>query len=293
MWPTFAALTDTTRSADNVLITAGEEVRRVTAAGIRAADELRGVLAETRETMDLIQNGEGTIGRLLTDDGLYRRVEALAGEAEQSMRNVREMTARAREALDDFTGEGGAGAAAMTELRITLAQSQEVMSDLAESTEAFKRSWLVRGFFQDRGFYDLDSLTVAEYRAGTIENDTRTALRIWIEADVLFERDSLGVEALTDAGRKRIDSAMADLLRFPRDSPLVVEGYVGDDAANPLFESEDRALLVHEYLVGAFRRRVALTGTMPLGTDAVGSPNEDGSWSGVALAMFVVKKDIE
>ena len=175
----------------------------------------------------------------------------------------------------------------MTELRITLAQSQEVMSDLAESTEAFKRSWLVRGF------YDLDSLTVAEYRAGTIENDTRTALRIWIEADVLFERDSLGVEALTDAGRKRIDSAMADLLRFPRDSPLVVEGYVGDDAANPLFESEDRALLVHEYLVGAFRRRVALTGTMPLGTDAVGSPNEDGSWSGVALAMFVVKKDIE
>lgn len=286
---TFAALTDTTRSANDVLVQAGDELRKVAEAGVEVADEMRGVLADTRETIARIQEGEGTVGRLLTDDTLYQRAEALAGEAEQSIRNVREMTDRARAALDGFTAEGGTGAAVMTDLRITLGESQEVMSDLAETTEALKRSWLVGSFFRDRGFYDLDSLTVEEYRAGTIENDKLAPLRVWIEADVLFDKNDQGEERLTDAGRQRLDSAMSDLLRFPRDSPLVVEGYVDPGTEISMFESEDRALLVQEYLVDKFRRRVTLTGTMPLGTDAIGSPRGDGTWSGVALAMFVPK----
>ena len=290
---TFAALTDTTRAANVVLGEAGDELTKVAQAGVRVADEFRGVLADTRQTIDRVQAGEGTIGRLVTDDSLYRRAEGLAAEAEQSVRNVREITDQARITLDGFTAEGGTGAAVMTDLRLTLAESQEVMSDLAETTEAFKRSWLVSSFFRDRGFYDLDSITVDEYRAGTIENDERAPLRVWIEADVLFDRDGRGAERLTDEGRRRIDSAMADLLRFPRESPLVVEGYVEASAAIPLFEAEDRALLVHEYLVDKFRRRVTLTGTMPLGTDAVGSPSGDGTWSGVALAMFVEKEKLE
>jgi phospholipid/cholesterol/gamma-HCH transport system substrate-binding protein len=210
----------------------------------------------------------------------------MADQAEKTIRNLREASDRARQAVDDFTREGGGGAAIAADVRITLAQTQEVMSDLAESTEALKRSWPFKGYFQQRGFYDLDSLTAAEYREGALEGGKRTALRIWIEAGALFASNQKGEEYLTEEGRKRIDSAMADLLRFPRNSPLVVEGYVTGEEVDPLLRSEDRALLVRDYLVDKFRRRVSLTGTMPLGLNAEGSPSGDGRWSGVALALF-------
>jgi hypothetical protein len=82
---------------------------------------------------------------------------------------------------------------------------------------------------------------------------------------------------------------MADLVRYPRDSPLVVEGYAAADASGePAYlQSVDRAELVREYLISRFRRQTTLTDVMPMGEVAAGSPRGDSRWSGVALAMFV------
>jgi hypothetical protein len=86
---------------------------------------------------------------------------------------------------------------------------------------------------------------------------------------------------------------MADLVRYARNSPLVVEGYAAStDGAAPYLLSSDRALLVRDYLVNRFRRRVTLTGVMPMGSQATGSPSGDGRWSGVALALFANSDDI-
>lgn len=286
---TFVALTDTARSANEILVETGDDLRVIAEAGVQVAHQMELVLTDTRDLLARVESGEGTVGQLLTDDTLYERAKAMAGEAEQTMRNLREATDRAKQAVVEFTGDGGGGSTIVTDLATVLTQTQEVMSDLADSTEALKRSWLLKGFFQQRGFYDLDSLTAAEYREGSLEGGERTALRIWIEGGALFDADTDGVDYLTDAGRQRLDSAMADLLRFPRQSPLVVEGYVRDDAGHPLLRSDDRALLVRDYLVETYRRQITLTGTMPLGLDAVGSPSGDGRWSGVALALFVRK----
>lgn len=289
---TVDALTDTVRSADGLLGQVGSDLKVIISAGVDVTNSVKAVLDDSKEVFQRVKNGEGTVGRLLTDDALFERAKSTVVEAETTMRNLREASDRAKQAVDDFTGEGGGGAAIAAELRITLAQTQEVMSDLAESTEALKRSWPFKGYFQERGFYDLDSLTAAEYRKGALEGGKRTALRIWIEAGALFAIDPKGVEYLTEDGRKRIDSAMADLLRFPRSSLLVVEGYVASDEVEPLLKSEDRAMLVRNYLVDKFRRRVSLTGTMPLGLSAEGSPRGDGRWSGVALALFARKDAI-
>jgi hypothetical protein len=81
---------------------------------------------------------------------------------------------------------------------------------------------------------------------------------------------------------------MADLVRYPRDSPLVVEGYAGEAGGEPAYlQSVDRAELVREYVLTRFRRQTTLTDVMPMGEVAAGSPRGDGRWSGVALAMFV------
>ena len=121
-----------------------------------------------------------------------------------------------------------------------------------------------------------------------LEGRDRTALRIWIDAGGMFARGPDGAEQLTVAGRRRLDSAMADFVRYPRDTPLVVEGYAGaGDGETPYLVSVDRAQIVRDYLLGRFRRQTTLTDIMPLSDEAPGSPRGDGRWSGVALALFV------
>jgi phospholipid/cholesterol/gamma-HCH transport system substrate-binding protein len=246
------------------------------------------VVVDARTLVAGVRRGEGTIGQILTNRELYDRLAGMTAEAETTMRTLREASERARTAIEGFTAPAGTGQQITQTLRNTLSQVQEVTSDLAEGTEALKRNFLFRGFFRDRGFFDLDTVSREAYRTGALEGDDRTALRIWLDADGLFERGVDDVEQLTAAGRRRIDSAMADFVRYPRDSPLVVEGYAdSSDGAAPFLISDDRAQIVREYLVSRFRRQTTLTGVMPMSTDAVDSPRGDGQWSGVALTLFV------
>ena len=191
-------------------------------------------------------------------------------------------------AVAAFTGRDGTAQQIAQTLRNTLVQVQEVTSDLAEGTEALKRNFLFRGFFRQRGFFDLDTLSREAYRSGALEGRERTALRIWIDAAVLFARDAGGLERLTDEGRRRIDSAMAQLVSYPRDSPLVVEGYAeGAGGESAYLQSVDRAQAVRDYVLARFRRNATLTDIMPKADEATSSPRGDNRWSGVALAMFV------
>jgi phospholipid/cholesterol/gamma-HCH transport system substrate-binding protein len=284
----FVALTDTVESANSVIQEVGENAERLTASSANAIEVLEGTLADTRLLVNDVKNGQGTIGQLLTDRALYDHLAATGREAEQTVRNLRETTDRARTALEGFTAPTGTGQQITLTLRNTLAQIQEVTSDLAEGTEALKRNFLFRGFFRQRGFFDLDTLSREAYQSGVLEGNDRTALKIWIDANVLFERGPDGVERLTESGRRRLDSAMADFVRYPRDSPLVVEGYAEDrEGETAYLVSDDRAQMVRDHLLGRFRRQTTLTGVMPMGARAPGSPSGDDRWSGVALTLFV------
>ena len=90
------------------------------------------------------------------------------------------------------------------------------MADLAENTEALKRSFFFRGFFNKRGYFDLQDVTVQQYREGALETSDRRVLRIWIGTPVLFERTDAGEERLSDAGKTRLDSAMSQFLKYPK-----------------------------------------------------------------------------
>ena len=282
------ALTETVQNVNGVITDVGDDVQRLTTTSAAAMEGVQGTVADARQLVADVRNGQGTIGQLLTDRTLYDRLTGLGSEAEQTVRNLRETTERAKTAVEGFSSPTGTGQQITQTLRSTLAQVQEVASDLAESTEALKRSFLFRGFFRQRGFFDLDSLSREAYQSGVLEGDRRTALRIWIEAGVMFDRTPDGVEQLTAAGRRRLDSAMADLVRYPRDSPLVVEGYAQSrESEAPYLMSDDRAQLVREYLIARFRRQTTLTGVMAMSDRAPGSPSGDGRWSGVALVLFV------
>ena len=130
-------------------------------------------------------------------------------------------------------------------------------------------------------------MTLEEYR-DLSSRDTYTTLQIWLKADQLFTLNPDGSHELSDSGRERLNSAMAEFLRYPRDSPLVVEGYATLGARDEQYlRAEERATGVRDYLVDVFGRVSTLTATMPVGAEAIDSPSGDGRWDGVALTIFV------
>ena len=280
-------LTDTATTASTLLVDVSANIKAITATGTRVTEDARAVVEGTRGIVSDLQAGRGTIGRLLTDDSHYQQWLRIAGEAEQTVANLRQTTETARTMMNGLSAPDGGAQQVLQTVRDTLSSTREVLSDLSEGTEALKRNFLFRGFFRDRGFFDLDAITREAYLGGALERNDRTALRIWIDAAGLFDRAADGSEQLTEAGRRRLESAMADLVRYPRDSPLVVEGYADASAGEASYlVSFDRAVLVREYLLSRFRRRATLTGTMAMSDRAAASPLGD-RWSGVALALFV------
>jgi hypothetical protein len=84
---------------------------------------------------------------------------------------------------------------------VTVLQAREATSDLADNMEALKRSFFFRGFFNDRGYFDLDAISPADYRSGVLENGKRKAMRIWLNREVLFEPGPEGGELLSGPPR--------------------------------------------------------------------------------------------
>jgi phospholipid/cholesterol/gamma-HCH transport system substrate-binding protein len=168
-----------------------------------------------------------------------------------------------------------------------LAGAREAMADLSESSEALKRNFFFRGFFERRGYYDLDDIPVEEYRKGALEAADRRVARVWLKSDVLFAVDAQGQEVLTEDGKARLESAMSEFLKQPPDSPIVIEGYATAPTHDDRYiRSRRRATLVREYLVNRIQLDISRIGVMPLGSAAPGSPAGD-TWDGVAIALFL------
>lgn len=274
------ALTATAHGAQVLINEVGDEVETMFATTRQLADDVTAIVSSVRQ-------GHGSVGKLLTDDSLYLSVQGMAADAEKAVANVRVATEEAREAIVGFRGESGQVKGLATDAQQTIVSARRAMGNLAEATEAMKRNFLLRGFFVRRGYFNLEDVTVAEYREGALKARDRRALRIWLEAGVMFERDRAGVERLSAGGMARLDSAMAQFVRYTERNPFVIEGYAQQGTADVRYlVSRARAALVQEYLVRKFGLDVTFVTIMPLGSDAEDSPAGD-HWDGVALAIFV------
>jgi outer membrane protein OmpA-like peptidoglycan-associated protein len=80
---------------------------------------------------------------------------------------------------------------------------------------------------------------------------------------------------------------MSTFVRYPRNTPFVIEGYAREVTADRRFLlSRSRAQLVRDYIVGKFGLDGNYVAVMPMGEDADGAPSGN-RWDGVALALFV------
>lgn len=273
------ALTATATDAHALVNDIGDEVESILAATQRVADDVTAIVNGVRQ-------GQGTVGKLLTDESFYHSMRAMAADAESAIATVRETTEDVREAVAGLRGEGEQVKGLSADVQHTMASARRAMGNLVDATDAMKRNFLLRGFFTRRGYFNLDDVTVAEYRGGALRASDRHPLRIWIAADVLFERDAAG-ERISAGGLARLDSAMSQFVRYKERNPLVVEGYARGATADARFlVSKARAELVEAYLIGKFGLDINFVTTMPMGHEAEDSP-AGATWDGIALTLFV------
>jgi phospholipid/cholesterol/gamma-HCH transport system substrate-binding protein len=275
------SVTTTAKVAQDLIVDVGTDARSIMASTQKAASDVNTIVTGLKE-------GRGTVGKLLTDDAFYVSAKKIAAEAEETVANLREASVQAKGAVADFRGDNGPMKGITGDLQQTLRSAKDAMADLAENTEALKRSFFFRGFFNKRGYFDLKDISVQQYRQGALETRDRRVLRIWVGAPVLFERTAEGRERLTETGKARLDSAMSEFLKYPRNSPLVIEGYARQPATREerFLLSRTRATLVRDYLVARYGLDTNYVATMPLGAEAPDSP-DGNNWDGVALAIFV------
>jgi phospholipid/cholesterol/gamma-HCH transport system substrate-binding protein len=248
----------------------------------------KSITTDTQQMIARVNNGEGSLGKLLNDDALYTRVRDIADEAKTVVANVRQMSDEARRAISDFRSDDGPAMGLFADMRVTLGQAREATADLADNMEAMKHNILLRGFFNRRGYFDLDAISPAQYREGVLENGKRKAMRIWLSSDVLYE-EGPGGEVLSAEGRARVDSAMEAYLRYLPANPIVVEGFATTGTIGEQYRlSRQRAGIVREYLMGQYDLPSQSTGFIALGTDSEGSPSGTGKpWDGVSITLFL------
>jgi phospholipid/cholesterol/gamma-HCH transport system substrate-binding protein len=276
------AVTATASDAQGLMKDLGGEVRTLLGSADEVSRDLKVIVGNVRA-------GRGTVGKLVNDEALYASVRSMAADAEKAVATVRQATEDARAAIADLRGQSGPVRGLTGDAQQTLQAAREAMADLAETTEALKRNFFFRGFFNRRGYFDLDDVSVAQYRDGALASKDRRVLRIWLDAGVLFEKDASGVERLGEGGKVRLDSAMSQFLRYPHTSPLVVEGYARDATGDARYlNSRTRAQLVRDYVLGKFKLNPNYLAVMPMGAEAADSPS-GRDWNGVALALFVEK----
>src|SRR6185295_3667367 len=175
-----------------------------------------------------IRKGEGTIGRLLNDDELYRRATAISKQVEEIATHARQVIEQARNTLQSLQSKDGPVQGVAADVKQTMEGTRTAMLGFAENMEALKRNFLVRGFFKDRGFFNLEEISPEAYRNGALtKRGALRTVRVWLSSAVLFESDPEHPESerLTADGKARLDSAMGGFIDRLPGGVRMVEGY--------------------------------------------------------------------
>jgi len=293
------------KSANHILKESTPHVKRIMASADKIGDNLK-------EIVEGVQAGEGTVGQLFKDKELYASIKRSANSTEKTVENIRdtsesakkiakkvedseivpevqktirhmqEITARVKDAVEKFESASGEGGVAEN-LQRTLANANEAMADLSDDTEALKRNFFFRGFFKRRGFYDLDGMTEPDYRDPSFGKGFKKH-RIYLESAELFSKDGKGVETLSPAGKARLDAALTEILKYPRNGPLMLEGFASAGPPSQQYlTGRRRAALAQSYVIARFQLRPAYTGIISLGAE----PDENGRVrDGIGIVSF-------
>jgi phospholipid/cholesterol/gamma-HCH transport system substrate-binding protein len=294
-------------NTDRTVVATSGQLRQLLSSARQASDELGKTIAE-------IDQGHGTVGKLLKDPALAEMVDQTVKNARQSTVNLNEASAQLNATAAEFqrrdllgrvqamlensrkltetlnrtvtkiadsplTGDDTA-----TDLRDTIANARTAMVNLAENTEALKHNFLFRGFFKERGYYSLDRLTPAQYMELLKEHSSD---RVWLSRNELFSAGPDGKEKLTKFGEGRIEAGMNGLIPYLPKGTIVVEGYAKQGSRSQRFiRARQRAAAVQSYITNRFGLLPGQDVEALPARDALASALGKSNWEGISLVML-------
>jgi len=217
---------------------------RATAADVRQS------VANIRQTTETLHGSSARIDNILANvqsRQIVSKMDDTLSNAKSAMQNLNQTGQRVNTVLKSAFAQDQYGEDAGTNLQQSLTNINQATGNLADDTEALKHEFFFRGFFNHRGYDDLDDLPVEQYRAGQIFKGLPES-RQWIAASSLFTTTEGGDEVLSAQGRHNIDIALAQFKEI-YGQPLIIEGYAySGSTSDELIESRKRAALVRNYL---------------------------------------------
>jgi phospholipid/cholesterol/gamma-HCH transport system substrate-binding protein len=302
-------ITSLSGHVDGVVVSARGDIKQMTSNGAHI----------TRDVSDIASNirkGNGAAGKILVDKTVASDVEETVAKAKQSSANVeratqkvntiisdvqqkdmpnvretltntRNMTGQMNQAVGTFLSPGSGGENTALALRDTVHGAKQTVSNLADDTEAIKHNFFFRGFFNRRGFYNLDQITPGKYNSSQFVKKPKA--RVWLASAGLFTTKPDGTQELTDTGKSILNQSMSDLVSYLPNNPLVVEGYADTGMPDQRYlASRQRAVEVRQYLESQFHLNPKLVGVMPMADQP---PRGAGKkmWDGICLVLVVSK----
>jgi outer membrane protein OmpA-like peptidoglycan-associated protein len=229
-----------------------------------------GCTLHTKEPFDFADLMEDARGLLKNTTETMGKAGNVAGKLDQSLGTFLKK---------DDNGQGGAD-----RLNATVANAERAAANFADDAEALKRNFFLRGFFKNRGFYNLDEISPEDYRSSKFIK-SKSAKREWLDAKALFSGPD-GAETLTPAGKAQLDRTMAGFVQSLPNNPLMVEGYSNQGAPDKMYRvSQARAREVEKYLQSRFKLNPKYVGSIALGNSPPPDTGRD-SMDGIALVLL-------
>lgn len=189
---------------------------------------------------------------------LFAKANQLLGTAQGSLENIQAATANINSITAKVNGGQGTVGALINDKTI-YTKAASTMTSMDEDMEALKHNFLLRGFFNKRGYVDSDQLKLHEISKLPEQTPGKTfaydAKRIFDKADSAKLKDK---KALDEAG---------GYLQSQKFGEVVVTAAAGmkGDSKKDLVTTEAQAMVVRNYLVQNFRLDDTRIKTMGLG----------------------------
>lgn len=289
--------------------------------------QAQGTLTNVNDVVLDLKNGKGTAGMLLTDANVAEQVRRTIGHTEQATTNLQTTSQRldsvladvqsrdfpakvdqtlstvnetvsrldatagqVKQLVADISQPDERGVPAGVNMRESISSANAVTSNLADVSEALKHNFLLRGFFRQRGFYNLTNLSPTQYRSDRLFTNPR-APRLWLSAEQIFQKGANGQEELSQQGKDLLDQVLSHYGDSMLDDPMVVEGYAsGSSISQNVDRSRERAVTVRLYICEHFHLptlgvgAVALDDRPPTGTGKT-------TWDGISMVLLRNRKN--
>ena len=310
---TLDAVTTTVNNADDVVVglKQGRGAVGMLLRDEETASEIRTAIANVRDATSSLNHASAQADALVSDfqsRGLGAKVDGMMGKADaivsdlqsrnfgakidQTMESVHSAahnidvtTQQLRGTVAKALAPDDHGRDAGDNIRETLSNVNDATANITEDTEALKHGFLFRGYFKKRGYYSMARLAPDKYREDKIFVNPKNT-RVWINAAELFEPRQGDSEVLSQAGKARIDAAIAELGERVLSRAIVIEGYaVSETSGDALTLSSSRASLIRNYLHARFQLETQNIGTVPLRGVPPPSTHKN-SWNGICIVVL-------